>query len=589
MLRPCCAALALLLATPLPARAEGGPARKGASRTKAAGARPQQERKVSGKLERALAQLATVRRDPQRRKYRHHWERALRSVAEAAQGKDRAPGLLAAARGRYALYRFSQVESDRDVALRLGAQARQAGARDAAAFLAAVRREAGDEPRPARSAKRGGRQAPRARPPPPVTEPAAEAEEDSEEASLDEALDRALAAGEGDSARPSPRPYDAVPEGPGGAAGEAAALAEGPVRVHEVRSWSQADTTRVAVYLSRPARYRQLELPADGGHPRRLAIDIDGAVLDGAAVAHEVRNGHVDQVRAGQNGPATVRVVLDLRGDEDLRLLALQDPPRLIVDIGDQAARRERLPPTGGGRPEGELSARGPVRRIILDAGHGGHDTGAIGPSRVKEKDVTLALARKLKQRLESQGYLVLLTRSDDRYLRLEERTWFANAHRGDLFVSLHVNAHPRRDRRGIETYVLNTADDRYARRLAARENGALRDDAGEGSEVRRILTDLDAQVSSDASRRLARQVQRELVGGIRARAGEARDLGVKSALFYVLLGARMPAVLVEAAFISNRAEERRLKDPAFQEAVASSIARAVGSFARGEARVAVR
>ncbi len=588
MLRPVCAALALLVAMPFPAQAEGGPVRVGASRAKARAARPQKERKVAGKLEKALAQLAAVRRDPQKRKYRHHWERALRSVTEAAQGRNRAPGLLAAARGRYALYRFSQVESDRDEALRLGAQARKAGARDAPAFLAAVRREAGDEPRPARSAKRAGKQTPRARPAAPVAEPAADPEEDTEEASLDEALDRALAAGVEDAARPSPRPFDAVPEGPGLAA-DAPARAEGPVRVHEVRSWSQSDTTRVAVYLSRPASYRQLELPAEGSHPRRLAIDIEGAVLDGASVAHAVRNGHVDQVRTGQNGPATVRVVLDLHGDEELRLLALDDPPRLIVDVGGQAAREARLPPVAGGRPEGELSARRPVHRIILDAGHGGHDTGAIGPGRLKEKDVTLALARKLKQRLEGQGYEVLLTRNDDRYLRLEERTWFANAHRGDLFVSLHVNAHPRRDRRGIETYVLNTADDRYARRLAARENGSLSDQGAEGADAKRILADLNAQASAEPSRRLAAQVQRALVTAVRSEGGEARDRGVKSALFYVLLGAAMPAVLVETGFISNRAEERRLREPRYQEALAQALARGIGSFARGEARVAAR
>jgi len=585
MLRSACAALALLLAAPLPALAEGSPARKVASRPKARAAKAQKERKPQGKLDRALAQLAAVRRDPQKRKYRHNWERALASVRDAAQGKDRARGLLAAARGRYALYRFSQVEADRDEALRLGALARKAGASEAAAFVAAVRREAGDEPRPARAAKRG-KPPPRTRAVAPAAEPA-ESEEESEEASLDEALDTALAAGEDDAARPTPRPFDAVPEGPGTAADPRAD--EGPVRVHEVRSWSQGDTTRVAVYLSRPAGYRQLELPADGSHPRRLAIDIEGAVLDGAASAHAVKNGKVDQVRTGQNGPATVRVVLDLHGDEELRLMSLDDPPRLIVDVGAQAARLARVPPLGPGRPESELSARRPVRRIILDAGHGGHDTGAIGPSRVKEKDVTLALARKLKQRLEGQGYEVLLTRRDDRYLRLEERTWFANAHRGDLFVSLHVNAHPRRERRGIETYVLNTADDRYARRLAARENGALSDDGAEGADAKRILADLNAQASAEPSRRLALQVQRELVAAARGHGGEARDRGVKSALFYVLLGAAMPAVLVETGFISNRAEEKKLREPRYQEALAHALARGIGSFARGEARVAAR
>jgi N-acetylmuramoyl-L-alanine amidase len=202
---------------------------------------------------------------------------------------------------------------------------------------------------------------------------------------------------------------------------------------------------------------------------------------------------------------------------------------------------------------------------------------------------VTLAVARRLKAQLEARGYEVLLTRRDDRYLSLPERTVFANTRHGDLFISIHANAHPRRDRRGVETFVLNTADDRYARRLAARENGAISDESAEGPEVKRILADFNAQASAEPSQRLARRIQGELVSGIRDRAGEARDLGVKSALFYVLLGARMPAVLVETSFISNRIEERRLASPRFQEALAQAIARGVSSFARGESPVAAR
>jgi N-acetylmuramoyl-L-alanine amidase len=357
-----------------------------------------------------------------------------------------------------------------------------------------------------------------------------------------------------------------------------------------VRSWSRAGYTRVAVDLSRPATFRRLELPAEGERPRRLAIDIPGAVLEGQATAHEVGDELVEQVRTGQNGPETVRVVLELHGDEEVKVAALDDPPQILVDVGGRepaaVAAPEALPAPPGG---GEFASRRPVRRIIVDAGHGGHDSGAIGPTGAREKDLTLAMARRLRDRLQAMGYEVLLTRKDDRYLRLDERTWFANAHGGDLFVSIHANAHPRRDRRGVETFVLNTADDRYARRLAARENGALSDEAGNGPEVAHILADLNATSSAEPSRRLARQIQRELVAGIRQRSGEVRDLGVKSALFYVLLGARMPAVLVETSFISNRAEERRLRDPRFQDAVAQAIARGVSSFARGAAPVAAR
>jgi N-acetylmuramoyl-L-alanine amidase len=221
----------------------------------------------------------------------------------------------------------------------------------------------------------------------------------------------------------------------------------------------------------------------------------------------------------------------------------------------------------------------------VVDAGHGGHDPGAIGPGRVREKDVTLAIARRLAKRLRAAGFEVVLTRDADRFIALEERTAVANTARGDLFVSIHANAHPRRNRAGVETYFLNVADDRYAARLAARENGLDLD--GHGDAVTRILTDLDAKASAGASRRLARLVQREVTAGVRAHVGDVRDLGVKSALFYVLLGARMPAVLVETAFISNRDEERRLASVRYQDEVAAGISRAVTSFARSGTEVA--
>jgi N-acetylmuramoyl-L-alanine amidase len=283
-------------------------------------------------------------------------------------------------------------------------------------------------------------------------------------------------------------------------------------------------------------------------------------------------------------------VVLDLKGKDAYQVFTLGDPPRLIVDLGVQEARREaiaRALPRPAGEGEDSESADRPIRRVIVDAGHGGHDTGAIGPRGVREKDVTLAMAKRLAAKLRSHGFEVTLTRTDDRYLKLEERTAIANLARGDLFVSLHANANPRRDRSGVETYFLDVTNDRYARRLAARENGAM-DMEDAPSDVQRILTDLDSKSSAGASRSLARLVQKEITARTRQGQGPVRDRGVKSALFYVLLGARMPAVLVETAFISNRAEEQRLASPAYQQLVADGVARAVLDFA-GQSRVAAR
>ena len=554
MVGPICAALALVLATPASTRH---------ARVAGRAAHPQRrprEANAASALERARALLAQVKRDPAKRRYRHHWERAIVALERAARGRDAAPALLEAARARYALYRFSQVDSDRDAALRLALQAKRAGARDAAAFAAAVRREMGEDEEPAPAAKKASapKQAPR---PSTAPEPAAKEKAPDDEAPADPVLDEALSA-----------------------ADEEEAPEEGPAHVSDVKSWSNTDYTRVAIYLSRPVGFSKEEIPADGDRPRRLALDLRPAQLE-HGLAHPVGDALVERVRAAQRDPETVRVVLDLAGSDELAIFSLDDPPRLIVDVGVREARREARESALRGA-EGELSTRRPIRRIIVDAGHGGHDTGAIGPTRVREKDVTLAMAKRLATRLQAKGFEVVLTRPDDRYVALEERTAIANARHGDLFVSIHANAHPRRDRRGTETYVLNVADDRYAARLAARENGALADEST-GKEVRRILADLDAQSSADASRRLAQAVQRQVCAGIRSRMGDVRDLGVKSALFYVLLGARMPAVLLETSFISNRAEERRLQSSRFQDEIAASVARAVEDFAAREAKLA--
>jgi N-acetylmuramoyl-L-alanine amidase len=570
-------------------------------------------------LAQAKAAMTALMRDRARRRFHHHWERGIGALLDAARGKDAAAAYLEAARARYALYRWSADEADREKALLNAARAAARGSRDARVLAAAIRREAGDD-RPARAARTSI---------PPRHEPA-----EQEESPPDPALEAALA----DLATGS---APALPLG--------ASENGGPARVSHVRAWSSEDYTRVAIYLSQWAGWQKIELPAEADRPRRLAFDLRPARLAGAALARAVPGDRVDRVRAAQHDPETVRVVLDLPGADGVQVFALEDPPRLVVDVGARAPRRgpgapdgaqariepapldEAVPPVpddgaqgrdgspdevaraasdeapdGGAQARAEApnevaparshegpdeaadeaaqSADGPVRRVVVDAGHGGHDPGAIGPRRVREKDVTLAIARRLARRLRSAGFEVVLTRSDDRYLALEERTAIANTARADLFVSIHANAHPARNRNGVETYFLNVADDRYAARLAARENGLDLD--GE-REVGRILTDLGAKASAGASRELARLVQRQMCSSIRAHVGDVRDLGVKGALFYVLLGARMPAVLVETAFVSNRTEERRLASARYQDQVAAAIARAVSEFASPQRRLA--
>ncbi len=216
------------------------------------------------------------------------------------------------------------------------------------------------------------------------------------------------------------------------------------------------------------------------------------------------------------------------------------------------------------------------MRRVIIDAGHGGHDTGAIGAKGTREKDVTLSLAQKVAHRLQARGIEVLLTREDDTYLKLEQRTAFANSKRGDLFISIHCNAAPNKKMRGVETYTLNTSADRYAIRLAARENATTERGVG---DLQYILADLATKANTGESTRLAERIQASVVQTLSNDYTEIRSLGTKEALFFVLLGAKMPAVLVETSFLSHPEEELRLADNVYQSRIADAIAQATERF----------
>jgi N-acetylmuramoyl-L-alanine amidase len=224
------------------------------------------------------------------------------------------------------------------------------------------------------------------------------------------------------------------------------------------------------------------------------------------------------------------------------------------------------------------------VRRVVVDAGHGGHDTGAIGPGGTREKDAALAIAKKLAAKLEAAGLEVVLTRDDDTFVKLEDRTRIANRQKGDLFISIHCNAAQSNALRGIETYTLNTSSNRYSIRLAARENATTERGVG---DLQYILADLATKANTGESSHLAERVQRSLVRDLGQTYKGVKDLGTKEALFFVLLGAKMPSILVETSFISNPEEEQRLADDGYQQKVADSIAEAVGGFLEERSKVA--
>jgi N-acetylmuramoyl-L-alanine amidase len=216
---------------------------------------------------------------------------------------------------------------------------------------------------------------------------------------------------------------------------------------------------------------------------------------------------------------------------------------------------------------------------VVIDPGHGGKDSGAVSSDgRLKEKDVTLRLAMRVKRLLNMSNprIRVVLTRSEDRFLACEERTALANTLNADLFVSIHCNASTDSESSGLETYYLSTTSCKKALEVAARENNIPLDRM---SDLQATLLDLTMQSKRNESARLAKTVHRRLVRRMARLLGPDGDRGVKRAPFSVLLGAKMPSILVECAFISNVGEARRLRDPRHLNMLAEGIARGADSY----------
>ncbi|ADV46125.1 N-acetylmuramoyl-L-alanine amidase [Nitratifractor salsuginis] len=225
---------------------------------------------------------------------------------------------------------------------------------------------------------------------------------------------------------------------------------------------------------------------------------------------------------------------------------------------------------------------------VIVDPGHGGHDTGALDPThRYREKDAVLQIALRLRNHLRKMGFNVVMTRSSDRFIKLRRRTHFANLKHGDVFVSIHANAVGRLSRaataHGIETYFLSPARSERARRVAAKENSIafIRRDSKTMNSFISTLTRSKIILSN----MLALDVQRSILGTLRRRYRNVTDGGVRAAPFWVLVGAEMPAILVETGYITNPWEKKRLFNPRYQDMEAQGIAKGIVRFLRNRER----
>jgi N-acetylmuramoyl-L-alanine amidase len=358
---------------------------------------------------------------------------------------------------------------------------------------------------------------------------------------------------------------------------------EGLGDVRAVRVEPGPNGTRVVIELSRATRYEVREL----ANPRRVYIDIDEVWIDApAATAQTSAAGSALRlVRGGQNTLRRARVVLELDARAPRPAIhALEAPFRIVADLDAPAPAPA---PVASAPPAQDWDQR-VVRRIVIDAGHGGKDPGAIGAEAAREAAVVLAISRALREELLRRGFEVVMTRERDVFLTLTERTDLANRKDADLFLSIHANAARNRKLAGVETYLLDTRYDRQTARVAARENGTT---VAKLSELHLILAALRLGNNERYASRYAELVQRSLVSQLRKSWPATADLGVKRGPFLVLFQADMPAILVEVGFVSNPSESKRLRTTAFARAAALGIANGVSAYREQQAQrlIAVR
>lgn len=386
------------------------------------------------------------------------------------------------------------------------------------------------------------------------------------------------------SAEPEPSAAPSASIAPGTAVGArdvivapaALAPAKGPVKITKIEKYPGEGGGRVVVFLSEPTSFKVGALDADGGRDARIFVDIDQAGAKGIAREIEV-GGAIKRVRTGPRADAT-RIVLDLAAKMHRRVFYLPAPFRIVIDVSARP-------------PEPAPSASGPrtVKRVAIDAGHGGEDSGAVGPTGLKEKDVTLDIAQRIAPILADELKIeTLLTRDRDVFVPLDERTARANAFHADLFVSIHCNASETGDARGIEVFILDEIKDtsRAAARIAALENGVPLSGALDASaldaEMASIATRLGSGQIAESSRLLGLLLGKATLASLGQRYPETPDHGLKSAGFYVLAGAEMPAVLFETSFISNPEDEARLAKVDYRQRLADGVVNAIRAYREG-------
>jgi N-acetylmuramoyl-L-alanine amidase len=388
---------------------------------------------------------------------------------------------------------------------------------------------------------------------------------------------------------------EATPEG----------TSEEPVPISAIHYRNNPQGTLVTVMAAGAVHYRSRRIR----NPDRIYFDLYPAKL-----APELRrktmaidDGVVKEIRAGQNNVSVVRIVLEPEKVADYSAFLLRDPYRLVINLQSRktpgaataaasAAAPDEPPETAPpNAPEGALPPIVPpplrtgersltrtlglkIGRIVIDPGHGGFDTGTIGPTGLTEKYVCLDVALRLGRLIERKlpGMQVIYTRRDDRFIPLETRTAIANRDQADLFISIHANSSRNHSARGIETYYLNFTASPDALAVATRENALSNRSI---HDLQGLLKKIARNDKIEESRELATDVQESLVTKLRLTRLGDESRGVKKAPFVVLIGAHMPSVLVEIAFLSNRTDERLLRQSYERQRIAQALFSGIAKY----------
>jgi N-acetylmuramoyl-L-alanine amidase len=354
-----------------------------------------------------------------------------------------------------------------------------------------------------------------------------------------------------------------------------------------LRYWSNPSYTRVVIDADSemPYSHRLLKEDITLQKPHRLYVELNNSKLGKDIKKYiPINDNLLSDARAGQYTSDMVRVVIDIKSFKTYKIFSLKNPFRIVIDVwgdteeatGRVVKKDEKSVKIAPGALAKQLALG--VKRIIIDPGHGGRDYGAPGYLKgVHEKHVVLKIAQRLARKIRKDlNCEVVMTRTSDRYLTLEERTAFANTQSADLFISIHTNA--ARDRRayGIETFFLNLATDDDAILVAARENATSTKNI---SDLQTILSDLMQNAKINESSRLAVHVQKCMCKDLEKSYSRIKNKGVKQAPFYVLLGAQMPSILIETAFISNSRDCKRLVDSKYQDRMCDAIVNGIREY----------